>query len=152
MAINQIGGVSTSKNAAPRMMLDTATRPSAKIITVRRLYRSIHTPAKGPINILGRKATKDAIVKVIADSVWMVSHQITANCTAAEPKIEKACPVYITTNCFFQFFILFIIEISLYKLKTNNCLSVVRAERHNFTRRSSKARIYSCKYVFKHNK
>jgi hypothetical protein len=61
---------------------------------------------------LGRKATKDAIVKVIADSVWMVSHQITANCTAAEPKIEKACPVYITTNCFFQFFILFIIEIS----------------------------------------
>jgi hypothetical protein len=47
----------------------------------------------------------------------MVSHQITANCTAAEPKIEKACPVYITANCFFQFFILFIIEISLYKIK-----------------------------------
>src|SRR5574344_1295726 len=126
MAINQIGGVSTSKNAAPRMMLDTATRPSAKIITVRRLYRSIHTPAKGPINILGRKATKDAIVKVIADSVWMVSHQITANCTAAEPKIEKACPVYITTNCFFQFFILFIIEISLYKIKNEQLPKIMQ--------------------------
>lgn len=35
----------------------------------------------------GRKPTIDALVKAIADPVFSVSHQIIANCTAAEPII-----------------------------------------------------------------
>jgi len=41
----------------------------------------------------GRKPTIDALVKAIAEPVFSVSHQIIANCTAAEPIIENACPV-----------------------------------------------------------
>jgi len=87
-----MGGASVSKKAAPRITLDRATSPSAAIMTVRRLRRSIQTPAKGPRSILGRKLTMDATVRVMADSVRTVSHQMTANCTAALPSREKACP------------------------------------------------------------
>ena len=81
-----------ARKAAPSSTLDSATNPSAAIMTVRRLCRSIQTPAKGPMNMLGKKVTMAARDSVTADSVCTVSHQITENCTTEEPSSEKVCP------------------------------------------------------------
>jgi hypothetical protein len=74
-----------------------------------------------------------------------------ANCTAAEPNIEKACPAYIIANCFFQFIILFIFKKSPFIKSVYATLQAAHLQKHNFIRKIWNL-IFLIDYVFKHNK
>ncbi|KAF5047335.1 hypothetical protein DSECCO2_461570 [anaerobic digester metagenome] len=65
--MNQTGGIGQYQKAMPRITLESATIPSASIMTVRRLKRSIQTPANAPNMRNGSMETTAAMDSVRAD-------------------------------------------------------------------------------------
>src|SRR5215216_4905070 len=59
---------------------------------VRRFQRSTSAPAKGPITICGNMPTSVATASTVAEPLFWVRYQISANCTSAEPNNDRACP------------------------------------------------------------
>ncbi len=71
-----------AKNRYPSAAEARAIPPSAMIITLRLLKRSISGPANGPISTCGMIATSVAVARTVADPVVVVNHHTRANCTS----------------------------------------------------------------------
>lgn len=66
---------------------------SDAIMIRRRLPRSTNVPAIGPSRICGSIANREAVASTVAEPVFCVKYQISANCTSEEPKREMVWPV-----------------------------------------------------------
>src|SRR5262245_60308477 len=68
----------------------------------RRFERSTSTPATGARNTLGNTATIVAVASTVAEPVFSVSHQTSANCTSWDPNSDRAWPPQNVKNLLFQ--------------------------------------------------